>query len=99
MVILQRAWYAVFALCASGDESFLARLLVIVPQCFQLALRKFRCFTGLLVVVMWKEAVIREGRCCDRGNFPSTRLSRSWQDVLVFTKARSGLVSDFQHLE
>ena len=31
MVILQKAWYAVFALRASGNGSFLARSLVIVP--------------------------------------------------------------------
>ena len=52
MVILQKAWYAVFALRASGSGNFLARLLVIVPQRFLLALQKFQRFTGLLVVVM-----------------------------------------------
>ena len=49
MVILQKARYAVFALRTCGNGSFLARLLVIVPERFQLALRKF---TGLLVVVI-----------------------------------------------
>ena len=31
MIILQKAWYAVFTLRASGSGSFLARLLPIVP--------------------------------------------------------------------
>ena len=35
---------------------------------------------------------MREGGCCNRGNFPSSRLSGSLLDVSVLVKARSGLV-------
>ena len=43
--------------------------------------------------------VVREGRCCDRENFPRTRLSGSWLSWPNFAKARSGLVLTFQKWE
>ena len=72
---------------------------VIILQRFQLVSQKFQRFTDLLVVVMRWEAATGEGWCCDRGNFPSSRVSGSWQDVSVLANARSGLVSDFQRPE
>ena len=38
---------------------------------------------------------MREGRCCDRGNFPRTRLSSSRLSWPTLAKARSGLVPTF----
>jgi len=42
---------------------------------------------------------MREDRCCDRGNFPRTRLSVSRLSWPKFAKARSGLVPTFQRRE
>ena len=42
---------------------------------------------------------MREGRCCDRGNFHRTRLSCSWLSWPRLAKATSGLVSTFQSRE
>jgi len=42
---------------------------------------------------------MREGRCCDRGNFPRTRLSGSRLSWQRLAKARSGWVPMFQHRE
>jgi len=42
---------------------------------------------------------MREGRCCDRGNFPRTRLSGSRLSWPKIAKARSGLVPTFQWRE
>jgi len=42
---------------------------------------------------------MREGRCCDRGNFPRTCLSGSRLSWPRLAKARSGLVSTFQRRE
>ena len=42
---------------------------------------------------------MREGRCCDRGNFPRTRLSGSRLSWRRLAKARSGLVPTFQRRE
>jgi len=42
---------------------------------------------------------MREGRCCDRGNFPRTRLSGSWVSWPRLAKARSGLVPTLQRRE
>jgi len=41
----------------------------------------------------------REGRCCDRGSFPRTRLFGSWWSWLTLAKARYGLVPTFHRLE
>jgi len=67
---------------------------------FQSALRKFQRFT----VSLWPGTlsfggVMREGRCCDRGNFPRTRLSRSRLSSPKLAKARSGLVPTFHRWE
>ena len=43
--------------------------------------------------------VMREGRCCDHGNFPRTRLSGSRLSWPKLAKARSGLVSTFHRWE
>jgi len=42
---------------------------------------------------------MREGRCCDRRNFPGTRLSGSLLSWPNLAKARSGLVPTFQRRE
>jgi len=42
---------------------------------------------------------MREGRCCDRGYFPRTRLSGSQLSRPKLVKARSGLVPTFQRRE
>jgi len=42
---------------------------------------------------------MREGRCCDHGNFPRTRLSGSRLSWPKLAKARSGLVPTFQRRE
>ena len=60
---------------------------------FQLALQKFQRFTGSLWTgILSLGGVMREGRCCDRGNFPRTRLSSSRLSWPKFAKAWSGLV-------
>jgi len=42
---------------------------------------------------------MRDGRCCDRGNFSRTRLSGSRLSWATFAKARSGLVLTFHRRE
>ena len=42
---------------------------------------------------------MREGRCCDRRNFPRTRLSGSRLSWPKLAKARGGLVPMFQRRE
>jgi len=42
---------------------------------------------------------MKEGRYCDRGNFPRTRLSSSRLSWPKFAKARSGLVPTFHKRE
>jgi len=42
---------------------------------------------------------MREGRCCDSGNFPRTRLSARLLSWSKLAKARSGLVPTFQRRE
>ena len=61
---------------------------------FQSALRKFQRFTKLLwAVTLSFVCVMREGRCCDLGNFPRTHLSGSRLSWSKLAKARSGLVT------
>ena len=53
---------------------------------FQSALRKFQRFTGLLWAgTLSFGGVMREGRCCEYGNFPRTRL---FDSQLSWTKPR-----------
>jgi len=67
---------------------------------FQSALEKFQRFTGSLRAgTLNLGGVMREGRCCDRGNFPRTRLSGSRLSWPKLAKARSGLVPTFQRRE
>ena len=67
---------------------------------FQSALRKFQRFTGsLLAGTLNLGVVMREGRCCDRGNFPRTFLFGSWLSWPRLVKVRSGLVLTFQRQE
>ena len=67
---------------------------------FQSALRKFqRCTGSLWARILDFGCVMREGRCCDRGNFPRTRLSGSRLSWPRLAKARSGLVPTFQRRE
>jgi len=67
---------------------------------FQSALQKFQRFTGSLRAgTLNLGSVMREGRCCDRGNFPRTRLSCSRLSWSKLAKARSGLVPTFQRRE
>ena len=42
---------------------------------------------------------MREDRCCDRGNFPRTRLAGSQLSWRKLAKVRSGLVPTFQRRE
>jgi len=42
---------------------------------------------------------MREGRCCDGGNFPRTRLSGSRLSWPKLANAKSGLVPTFQRRE
>jgi len=61
---------------------------------------KFQRFTGSLWAgTLNLGGVMREGRCCDRGNFPRTRLSGSRLSWPKLAKARSGLVPMFQRRE
>jgi len=67
---------------------------------FQLALQKFQRFTGSLWAgTLNLGGVVREDRCCDRGNFPRTHLSGSRLSWPRLVKARSGLVPTFQRRE
>jgi len=67
---------------------------------FQSALQKLQRFTGSLWAgTLHLGSVMREGRCCDRGNFPRTRLSGSRWYWPKLAKARSELVATFQRRE
>ena len=69
-------------------------------KCFLSALRKFQRFTGSLWAgTLSLGGVMREGRFCDHGNFPGTRLSGSRLSWPKLAKARSGLVPTFQRRE
>ena len=96
----QKSWYALSTSGVSGGGNLSADSPVRRQKCFQSALQKFQRFTGLL----WAGTlnlcgVMREGWCCDRGNFPRTRLSGSRLSWPKLAKARSGLVPTFQRRE
>ena len=67
---------------------------------FQSALQKFQRFAGSLWAgTLSLGGVMREGRCRDRGNFPTTRLCGSRLSWPKLVKARSGLVPTFHRWE
>jgi len=67
---------------------------------FQSTLWKFQHFTGSLWAgTLSFGGVMREGRCCDCGNVPRTRLSGSWVSWPRLAKARSRLVPTFHRWE
>jgi len=67
---------------------------------FKSGLRKFQRFTGSLQAgTLGLGGVVREGRCCNRGNFCRTRLSGSGLSWPTLVKARSGLVPTFRRRE
>ena len=83
----------------SGGGSCKVAMSVICLNVSQFALRKFHRFTGLHAIGAVRHGEeISDGRCCDRGNFSSTR--RVGMPVsAVWANARSGLVSEFQRCE
>jgi len=63
---------------------------------FQAALRKIQRFTeSLWAWTLSLGGVMKEGRCCDHGNFPRKCLSGSRLSWPKLAKARSGLVPTF----
>ena len=94
----QKSWYSPSIFDASGGVNLSTDSSVRKP--FQSALRKFQSFTGSLWAgTLNLGGVMREGRCCDHGNFPRTRLSGSRLSWPKLAKARSGLVPTFHRWE
>ena len=84
----QKYWYAlsIFKISVGGNLSTDSP--VRRQKLFQSALRKFQRFTGSLWAgTLSHGAIMREARCCDRGNFPITRLSD-----IVLANTREGQV-------
>ena len=74
----QKSWYALSMFDVSGGGNLSTASSVRRKKRFQSALRKFQRFTrSLWAGTLSFGGVIRECRCCDRGNFPTTRLSGS----------------------
>ena len=74
----QKSWCALSILNVSGGGNLSTDSPLRRQKRFQSALRKLQSFTGSL----WAGTLslggdIREGRCCDRGNLPRTRVSGS----------------------
>ena len=93
---IDKCWYAPSMFNVSGGGNLSTDSSVSRQKHFQSALRKLQRFTGSL----WAGTLsfggfMREGRCCDFGNFPRTRLSGSWLSWPKLVKARSGLVPTF----
>jgi len=96
----QKSWYALSISGVSGGGNLSTDSPVRKKRRFQSALQKFQRFTGLLWAgTLNLGGLMREGRCCDRGNFPMTRLTGSWLSWPRLAKARSGLVPTFQWRE
>jgi len=99
----QKSWH-VLSMSGSGNLFTYEKAKTDSPvrrqKRFQSALRKFQHFTGSLWVgTLSFGGIMMEGRCCDRGNFPRTRLSGSRLSWPKLAKARSGLVPTFQRRE
>jgi len=85
----QNSWYALSIFSVSGGGNLSTYSPVRRLKHFQSALRKFQRFTGSLWAgTLSLGGVMREGRCCDRGNFPRTRLSGSRLSWPKLAKAR-----------
>jgi len=96
----QKSWYALSISGVSGGSNLSTDSPVRRQKRFQSALRKFQSFTGSLWAGTFNlGGVMREVRCCDRRNFPRTRLSVSRRSWPRLAKARSGLVPTFQRRE
>ena len=96
----QKSWYAPSMFDVSGGGNLSTDSSVRRQKCFQSALRKFQRFTGSLWAgTLSFGGVMREGRCCDLGNLPRTRLSGSGLSWPKLVKTRSGLVPTFHRWE
>jgi len=94
--LLQKSWYAlsIFNVCGGGKLSTDSP--VRRQKRFQSALRKFQRFTeSLRAGTLSLGGVIKEGRFCDRGIFPRTRLSGSRMSWPRLAKAMPGLLPTF----
>jgi len=96
----QKSWYALTIFGVSGGGNLSTDSPVRKRKHFQSALRKFQRFTRWLWAgTLNLDGVMREGRYCDRGNFPRTRLSSSRLSWPKLAKARPGLVPTFRRRE
>ena len=96
----QKSWYAPSISVVSGGGNLSTDSPVRRQKRFQSALRKFQPFTGSLWTgTLSFGGVMRDGRCCDRGNFPRTCLSGSRLSWPKLSNARSGLVPTFHRWE
>jgi len=96
----QKSCYALSIFDVSRGGNLSADSSVRRQKRFQSALRKLQRFTGpLWAGTLSFGGIVREGRCCNRGNFPWTRLSGSRLSWPKLAKARSGLVPTFHRLE
>ena len=92
----KNSWYALSMFDVSGGGNLSADSSVRGQKRLQSALRKLQRFTGSLWAgTLSFGGVMRECRCCDRGNIPRTRLSGRGLSWLKLRKARSGLVPTF----
>jgi len=95
-----RPWYAPSIFDVSEGGNLSTDSSVRRQKRFQSALRKFQRFTGSLWAgTLSLGGVTTEGRCCDHGNFPRTRLSASRLSWPKLAKARFGLMPTFQRRE
>jgi len=89
----QKSWHSLSIFGVSAVGNLPTESPVRGQKHFQPALQEFQRFIGsLLVGTISLGGIIREGRCCDRRNFPRTRLSGirlSWPKL---AKATSELV-------
>jgi len=87
----QNSWHAFSMFDVSGGGNLPTDSPMRRQKRFQSALRKFQRFTGSLWAgTLSLSGVMREGRCCDRGNFPRNRLSGSRLSWPTLAKARVG---------
>ena len=99
-MLLQKSWYILSIWDVSGGGNLLRDSSVRRQKHVQSALPKFQCVTGSLWAGTWSfGGIMREGQCCDRGNFPRTHLSGSRLSWPKLAKVRSGLVPTFHRWE
>jgi len=91
----QACWHPLSIFSVSGGGNLSTDSSVRRQKRFQSALRKFQSFTGSLWTgTLSLGGVIRVGRCCDRGNFPRTRLSDSRLSWPKLAKAKVWVGAD-----